>query len=531
MKKVVLAVLAFSIFSLGLSFGQGSQPSQPQVVPGLVAAQSAQYGRSAVSNTPTASDMYCSGFITTEKIAETHFVVGGWNLPDQTKYASTNDWMYIYGAGIKEGDRFQIVRRVHDPNTYEPYKGQRAAIKFSGQTYFERGYARVINVQRNAAVAKVELACGDMLPGDIAIPFVEREKPVYRNVTLDRFAPANGKTIGRIILANEFDIILGSKQKVYLNIGADKGLKVGDYLRATRTYDYTYHDKEAGLSVRATVAEDTMYRNAPKLTKEEIKQLPRRTLGDMVVLHVHPRSATAMIMTALENIHVGDGVELMDEGEAPPTPAASTAPAETAPEAAPNAPTITCNAAPANVRAGETSTISCNAASPDNRPVTIRFSSNGGRLTPGNNRATLDTTEAGAGPVSVRATATDDRDMSSFAVTTVNVEPAPAALPTAQKLSQLEFKPNSAYVDNRAKAILDDVALKLQQNPQSVVVLSGSADEKETPRLANQRGQNAMTYLTKSKGIDGGRIKVKTGTQAGRIVDVWSVPPGASMPQ
>jgi len=111
------------------------------------------------------------------------------------------------------------------------------------------------------------------------------------------------------------------------------------------------------------------------------------------------------------------------------------------------------------------------------------------------------------------------------------VEPAPAALPTAQKLSQLEFKPNSAYVDNRAKAILDDVALKLQQNPQSVVVLSGSADEKETPRLANQRGQNAMTYLTKSKGIDGGRIKVKTGTQSGRIVDVWSVPPGASMPQ
>jgi outer membrane protein OmpA-like peptidoglycan-associated protein len=163
--------------------------------------------------------------------------------------------------------------------------------------------------------------------------------------------------------------------------------------------------------------------------------------------------------------------------------------------------------------------------------VTISFSSTGGKLTPGNSRATLDTTDSGAGPVSVRATATDDRNMSSFAVATVNVEPAPAALPTAQKISQLEFKPNSAYVDNRAKAILDDVALRLQQDPKSVVMLSGSADEKETPKLANQRAQNAMAYLTKSKGIDSGRIQVKTGTPSGRIVDVWSVPAGASMPQ
>ena len=238
-----------------------------------------------------------------------------------------------------------------------------------------------------------------------------------------------------------------------------------------------------------------------------------------------------MIVTALEDIHVGDSVELMDETEAAPTPTAAAAPAETAPAAAPNAPTINCTASPNSVRVGETSTISCSATSPDNRPVTIRFSSNGGRLTPGNNRATLDTTDASPGPVNVRATATDDRDVSSFAVATVAVEPVPAALPTAQRLSQLEFKPNSAYVDNRAKAVLDDVALKAQQEPRSTVLLSGSADAKETPRLANQRAQNAMTYLTKSKGIDSSRIQVKTGSQPGRIVDVWSVPAGANLPQ
>jgi outer membrane protein OmpA-like peptidoglycan-associated protein len=524
MKRTLLALLAFSSLGVGLGFGQGAQPSQTQ-------GAQARFGKSDVAYAPTASDMYCAGYITSEKVPETHYVVGGWNSPDQTKYASTNDWMYVYGAGLKEGDRLQIVRRVHDPNHYEGYKGQKAAVKVAGQTYFERGYAHVVNVQRNVGIAQIDLACGETIPGDIAIPFVEREKPILRNLKLDRFAPPNGKTTGRIILANQFDIFVASKNKVYLDIGADKGLKVGDYLRATRTYDYTYHDFVGGLSAKATVGEDTMYKNAPQLGKEGIKQLPRRTLGDMVVLQVHPRTATAMIMTALEDIHVGDGVELMDEAEAVPTSTASVAPAETAPAAAPNAPTINCTATPNSVRVGETSTISCNAASPDNRPVTIRFSSNGGRLTPGNNRATLDTTDTTPGPVNVRATATDDRDMSSFTVATVAVEPAPAALPTAQRLSQLEFKPNSAYVDNRAKAVLDDVALKAQQDPRSTVLLSGSADAKETPRLANQRAQNAMTYLTKSKGIDSSRIQVKTGSQPGRIVDVWSVPPGASMPQ
>src|ERR1700694_2165999 len=109
MKKVVLALLALSVFGFGLCFGQGTQPTQPQAGLGLVAAQNAKFGRVESANTPTESDMYCSGFITSEKVPETHYIVGGWNSPDQTKYASPNDSMYIYGAGLKEGDKLEIV--------------------------------------------------------------------------------------------------------------------------------------------------------------------------------------------------------------------------------------------------------------------------------------------------------------------------------------------------------------------------------------------------------------------------------------
>lgn len=264
----------------------------------------------------TLSDMYCSGFITTHVIAETSYVAAGWNTPDQVRYAGTTDFVYIYdGSGFKAGDRLLILRRVRDPNHYELYSGERKAIAEAGQPYFERGYVRVLEVQRNVAITVPELSCGDMVPGDIAVPLVEREKPVLHPVTLDRFAVPNGKPTGRIVMANEFDSIVGSGQKVYLNIGEDKGLKVGDYLRATRTYPYTRRDPVDGLSTLATDVEDTQ-KKPPKLPKGKTGDLPRMTLGDMVVLTVHPKSATAMIITALQDIHAGDGVEVMDEGAA-----------------------------------------------------------------------------------------------------------------------------------------------------------------------------------------------------------------------
>lgn len=538
MNRAGWALLALST----VAFCQGAQqpPQQPpagkpQISVGIVQHTDTR----GVATAPSDKDMYCSGYITTERVPEHHYIVGGQNSPEQSRFAGPTDRIFIYGSGAKEGDRFEIVRRVHDPDRYEAFHGQQRDINQAGEPYFERAIVRVIHVERNSAVAVPELSCADVMPGDIALPFVEREKPRFREVTLERYTPPTGKTTGRILLADEFDVFLGSKNKVYLSIGADKGLKAGDYLRVSRTYDYKYHDTVSGLSAKAALYEDTQ-KNPPKAPRGVEKDLPRLTLGDMIVLHVHPRSATAMIMTSYEDIHVGDSVELMDVSNAPPVSAAPTAapgPTAATPSAAASAaatanpPAITCTASPKTVRVGDSVNIACDVASADNRPVTVRFSSNSGKLTPNNNRATLDTSEATPGPINVRATALDDRDLSASAVTTVDVEAAPMAAPTATKLSDLEFAPNSARVDNRAKAMLDDVALRMEQNPNSTVLLAGAADTNETPKLAAQRAQNSTTYLTQSKGIDSKRIVNKISSQHGRKVEVWSVPAGAQMPQ
>jgi outer membrane protein OmpA-like peptidoglycan-associated protein len=521
---------------IALAFVAGSL-GQPAVQAQIVQIQ----GRKGpIGNTPTPADMYCSGFITTDKVPTDHYVAAGWNSFDQTRYAAPIDYIYIRGRDIKVGDRYEIVREVKDPDRYEFYAGQSGAIRNAGEPYFEMGYAKVIDVQKHTAVAVPELACADFVIGDLAIPFTERTAPVFRVVPVERFTPPGGMTVGRIVMAKDFDSVLGNKYIAYINIGENKGIKVGDYLRATRTYNYSYHDRDAAMSRYASVVEDTQ-KHPQKLSTGDLSALPRRTLGNMIVLHVHKKSSTVMIVSSLEDIHVGDGVELMDvsnfpeiqpiKPSAPSAPAAAPASSESTDISVARPPTINCSAQPANVRVGESSVISCAAASPDNRPISITFVTNGGKLSSSRNQATLDTTDSGAGPIAVRATAYDDRQLSASATTTVTVEAPPAVVPTAQKISQLEFKPNSVYVDNRSKAILDDVALKLQQDPASTAVLYGANDDNEPARLATQRAENTKTYLTKSKGIDPQRVETKPGSQPGRTVDIWTVPAGATAPK
>src|ERR1051326_7566621 len=526
MRKSAVMLLALA----GLLFSNSAYAQQPQPA----SPQAARSGNLSVGNVPTANDMYCSGFITNEHIPDKLFVAAGHNSPDQTRFAGLADVIFIHGQGMKPGERYQIVRHVKDTNHYEIFRGQRAAVREAGEPYFELAIVRITDVQKDTGIATFELSCADVMPGDIAIPLVERDAPPFRNVTVERYTPPTGRPQGRIIMAKEFDSFIGSKYKVYLSIGADKGLKPGDYLRATRTYSYQYHDPEAGLSLKASEYEDTQV-HPQKLPTGDLSSLPRRTLGDMMVLQVRPKSATAMILTALEDIHVGDGVEVMDVSSAPVLPpiqpSFSNAPEpSTASTANATPPTIKCSASPTSLRAGESATISCDAASPDNRPLNITYVANGGKLSSNRNQATLDTSEAGPGPISVRATAFDDRQMSASTVVNVNVEaPAPAA-PQAQKLMELDFKTGSAYVDNRSKAVLDDVALKMQQDPNLNAVLAGSALPGEGGNMALRRAQNAMAYLTKSQGIDPQRIQVKANPEPGQKVEVWPLPAGATLP-
>src|ERR1700759_1303999 len=100
------------------------------------ADQSAQVVRTPaldVGTVPTPADMYCSGFISSDKVPDSHYVAAGWNSPDQTRFAGVSDTVYIHGHGLKEGDLYQIVRHVKDPNHFELFRGQAGAVHAAGE--------------------------------------------------------------------------------------------------------------------------------------------------------------------------------------------------------------------------------------------------------------------------------------------------------------------------------------------------------------------------------------------------------------
>jgi hypothetical protein len=210
-----------------------------------------------------------------------------------------------------------------------------------------------------------------------------------------------------------------------------------------------------------------------------------------------------------------------------------------------NPPQVSCSVNPTTVQAGTPSTITATATSQD-AGVTISsysYTTTAGTVSGTGTSATLDTTGAPAGTITVTVTATDSRGLTANCTTSVTVEGVPAA-PQVSARTPIQFipRPQQKYipwrVDNEAKAILDDDASALKNDPNAKLVIVGYADGEPQPKigmgkkkhamdLAAQRAVNAKAYLVQQQGIDPGRIEVRKGTGKDHVADIFWVPQGA----
>jgi hypothetical protein len=200
-----------------------------------------------------------------------------------------------------------------------------------------------------------------------------------------------------------------------------------------------------------------------------------------------------------------------------------------------NPPTMSCTASPASVQAGSSVTVTCSCSSPDGVPVSVSsWTASGGTVSGSGSTAMLDTNGVAPGTITVSATCTDSRGLTGQGSTQATVENPPPPPPKAAKLSQCDF-PNEKKpwrVDNTCKAVLDDVAKNLQQNPDSKLVVIGNADPKEKRKnLAGERAADSKFYLTEGEAqqhIDPSRIEVRTGSGGTKTAEYWIVPSGAT---
>jgi hypothetical protein len=269
--------------------------------------------------TPTAVDLACAGFVSKQLVPNANFVAGDLYTPSDTKN-SNGEVVYLAGKGYEVGQKYTIVRELRDPNLYEIFAGQHTLLKTMGQPYSELARVRVIDTRSKMAIAEIEMSCDPVNPGDYAIPYVEKPAISFHPpLRFDRFLPSNGKLTGRIAMAKDFDSEIWPGDKVYLNVGANQGVKPGDYFRAVRTYEADLHDPVDSLSFKASTNEDTQKKQAvidpTFLTRTggpeiRVRDLPRRAVGEVVVISTTPTTATCMVVFAMESVHLGDNVEL-----------------------------------------------------------------------------------------------------------------------------------------------------------------------------------------------------------------------------
>jgi len=199
-------------------------------------------------------------------------------------------------------------------------------------------------------------------------------------------------------------------------------------------------------------------------------------------------------------------------------------------------PTVTVTGDRPTVLVGERVGFRATCTDPDGDPVTYTWRTNGGQIVGTGAAVQLDTTGLAPGAYTVTARCEDGRGGAADASATVQVQ-APPPPPMASKINQCDFRAvNSARVDNVCKRLLDDVAVRLQNDPRATVVIVGFADprERQPSTLAGTRATNAVNYLATDRGVDRVRMSTRTGTgQAGagaanRRVDIVWVPAGAT---
>jgi hypothetical protein len=281
------------------------------------------------------TEMYCGGFIEYGAEPSRLEVVGGEQEQEQRTY-SEGDHIYINAGSqqnISIGQEFSVVRpRGRFSTKLTKKKGQ------LGVYTQEIARVRITEVKDRSSVALVTGACEMILDGDLLRAMPQRVSPAARpEVALDRFANPTGKQTGRIVLARDGRELLSRDQIVFIDLGTEDNIKLGDYLTIYRPagtgnisrFDYkeisfassggfesdTFKGgKFSNKAQRAENPKETANVLNPSVTSSQIKQnrpsVPRKVVGEMVVLNVQARTATAVITRVAQEVHTGDFVEL-----------------------------------------------------------------------------------------------------------------------------------------------------------------------------------------------------------------------------
>lgn len=265
------------------------------------------------------SDIYCTGFIADNPPRVDLQVVGAEKENQKVTFAQ-GDVVFLNrgrGAGIQPGAVYYIIRPVGMIN--HPFTKKKL-----GYLVRELGLLRVVEVGNQTSTAEITVSCDTVEFGDLLKPYEEYTGPnVGETRPLPRFGEGSGGTTGQIVMAPGFHENLSANRVVYIDLGSRQDVRAGDLFTIyreigpsegitnpprdkvvnRRSSGYSgdrFHGGEYSIQGTRVPLEQVMRERPP---------LPRKVLGELVVLKVENGASVAMITRTNAEVQIGDMIE------------------------------------------------------------------------------------------------------------------------------------------------------------------------------------------------------------------------------
>jgi hypothetical protein len=217
----------------------------------------------------------CADYVVQDHEDESFKVVGAEEGPTRATMAE-RDIVYLNkgaNAGVKPGDQFTIHRRPYDVK--HPVTGKRV-----GSKIMTTGWLRVMLVRETASTAVIERACVETTAGDYLRPWEKVAVPfITPRPRADYLTPPTGKLSATVVDMTENVAVGAEGTLVTIDAGVQEGVQPGN----------------------AFVVYKISYPGLPS---------PRRVIGEIVVISVRDKTATAKVTYSMDAVTLGDRAEL-----------------------------------------------------------------------------------------------------------------------------------------------------------------------------------------------------------------------------
>lgn len=176
------------------------------------------------------------------------------------------------GAAAK--DKYSIIKKVK--KVYHPETG-----KLMGYKFLPLGSLELVDMEARSSRAIITNSYLEIGPGSWLVPYQSKRVEVALKA-------ADKNLDGYIIDSRMGNLSIGEEDAVYLDLGKNQGLELGNMLYVVRD-----------------VPVDKTY------LKRDVGKLPQEVLGAVVVVELSDNTSTALMVKTVETVYVGDKVKLI----------------------------------------------------------------------------------------------------------------------------------------------------------------------------------------------------------------------------